>query len=390
MPYFNYSLHAIDSAAASFWERRAFVHAWWAIGREDDRWTPPRYTHLRRELDPRHNDHLARLRAQFIHIEALYRTGLRRSRTDQQEIPLTSVLERPLAAAVAAIDPRRRGVTAHLGLLTLADDNEAFDRLYDHLSEALSAESFQRVVGPVGLSPHLGSGALIDAWDAWPPQHTAANAPYLPDLLQRRLRVLQHGRLYHAAVPARPDEAAGPATLRPLDTARLAGDLLPLLVAATDNPVAGFPPPDAAEAAFLLRAAGPAAFGVLAEMDGQPVGFALLAPDVAGRLRATRGGRPLWWRAALALWGGRPVNAGRLLFGAVTPAWRRQGIGRQVWAWALSAATARGWRSLAAGPVWLPRDPPRNLTAEPPAAALFLAGRGATARQTYRLYERSF
>ena len=122
MPYFNYSLHAPPAAGASFWERRTFVHAWWAIAREDERWTPPRYGALRRELDPRRNDHLARLEAALLRVEALYRTGVRRSRTDQQEIPLTSVLERPLAAAVALIDPRRAGRAAHLGLLQLADD----------------------------------------------------------------------------------------------------------------------------------------------------------------------------------------------------------------------------------------------------------------------------
>ena len=379
MPYFNYDLHATPAGAASYWQRRAFLHAWWAIARDDERWTPPPYGRLWQALNPRHNSHLARLEATLLHLEALHYTGLQRSRTDQQEIPLTSVLSRPLAAAVVAGDPRRHDATAHLALPRLADEAEALDRLYDYLVETWGEADYHRAVGPVGLSPHLGSGLLVDAWDAPPPQHTPTNPPYLPELVERRARAVQTGRLYHVAVAAGARPAA---EVRPFAVARLAGDLLPLLVAASEN-AAGFPAPDAAEAAFLLREVGPGAVGGLVEREGAPVGFVLLASDAAARLRAARGGRPLWGRAALALAGRRPVTAGRLLFAGVLPAWRGQGVGRALWAWALAAAAARGWATLTAGPVWLPRR-------GEPAAAAFLSARGAVARQTYRLYEWTF
>ena len=394
MPYFNYSLHAADAAGASYWERRAFVNAWWPIGQDDERWTPPHYRTFRRELDPRRNTHLARLGAALVHVEALYRTGLRRARTDQQEIPLTSVLDKPLAAAVALFDPRRGDATAYLSNLKLADDDEAFDRLYDHLVEALADVDVHRLVGPVGLSPHLGRGVLIDSWDAWPPQHTPTNPPYLPELLERRGRVAQVGRLYRVAVgeevAGRKDAEATGAVVQPFDVARLAGELLPLLAAAVDDG-SGFAPPDAAEAAYLLRAMGPGAFGGLAEVDGAPAGFVLLAPDAAGRLRAARGGRPLWGRAVLALGGGRPTVAGRLLSGGVLPGWRGRGVGAELWAWALAAARSRGWRTLSTGPIWSPRRSSRVLAPDPePAAVAFLTARGAVAGQTYRLYEWAF
>ena len=394
MPYFNYSIHAREAGAASFWQRREFLHAWWALYRDDGRWTPPEYTRLRRELDPHHNEHLVRLSATLIHVDALHRTGLRRSRNEQGEIPLTSVLERPLAAAVAVIDPRRVGRTAHLALLHLAYDDEAFDRLYDHLVETLSVEGYRRVVGPIGLSPHLGSGLQVDGWDEWPPLHTPSNPPYLPELIEHRLRPLQTGRLYHADVPREPVVlSSGPAVVRPFDPARLSADLLPLLVAATENPIAGFPPPDAAEAAFLLRLLRPKMLtGHLAEVDNLPVGFVLLSPDTAGRLRTARGGRPLWGRALLNLetrfFERNPVlrnrvSKGRLYFGAVLPSWRRQGIGRQLWEHALAEGRRHDWQALTVGPLWLPKE-----GASP--ASAFLDSRAAVARQTYRLYERSF
>ena len=237
MPYFNYEITAHPTDTAGYWARRDFVRAWWSIARDDDRWTPPEYDQLRRELNPRHNDHLARLAATLIYVAALQRTGVRRSRTDQQEIPLTSVLERPLAAAVAVVDPRRKGTTAHLALPHFSSDAGAFDRLYYYLVEQLSAQRYHRFVAPVGLSPHLGSGLLVDSWGDWPPLHTPGNPPYAPELLGRKLRPFQTGRLYQAPVSPPDDEPSGPARVGPFDPSRLTADLLPLLIAATANPV---------------------------------------------------------------------------------------------------------------------------------------------------------
>jgi GNAT superfamily N-acetyltransferase len=381
MPYINYEIKAHAAEAAGYWGRRDFLRAWWATGGDDEHWTPPAYGRLRRELNPAHNAHLARLAATLIHVEALQRTGLRRSRTDQQEIPLTSVFERPLAAAAAVIDPRRKGGTAQLALTQFSSDGEAFDRLYYYLVEEFSARRHHRFVAPVGLSPHLNSGLLVDGWDARPPLHTPANPPYTPELIERRLRPFLAGRLYHSAVaPAagRP----GPATIMPFDPARLAGDLMPLLTTATENP-AGFPPPDEVEAAFLLRQMPPGTRGFLAEMDGAVAGFVLIGPDTAGQLRTTRGGRPLWGRAYLQLarWfsGWSRVTAGRLFFGGVLPDRRGQGVGRQLWERAMREAQINSWAGLSVGPIWGTGG-----------AAAFLAQQGAVAQQTYHLYEASF
>ena len=390
MPYFNHTLHAISVTEASYWERRAFIQAWWAQYADDSHWTPPAYGRLSRELDPRRDEHLARLDATLIHIEALHRTGLSHARTDQQEIPLTSVLERPLAAAVAAIDPRRKGRTAHLALANFSSDREAFDILYYHLVESLSALNYHRFVGPVGLSPHLGSGLQVDGWDDWPPLHAPSNPPYMPELVEARLRPIQEGRLFRTAVESPPPPIPpGPAIIRPLDPARLASDLLPLLVAATENPTAAFPPPDEAEARFLLRVLGPATLaGHLAEVDGVPAGFVLLGPDTAEWARATRGGRSLWRRVLYAsstrLLGQSSTAAGRLYFGAVLPTWRRQGIGSQLWHRALLAAGERGWESLSIGPLWKSKDGGS-------AGETFLSSRATLlSPMAFRLYEATF
>jgi GNAT superfamily N-acetyltransferase len=385
MPYFNYRVIAVDAATASYSERRAFLNAWWSLYGDDSRWTPPDFKWLQRAVNPRHNSHLSRLEASLIHVEALYRTGLRRGRTDQQEIPLTSVLEKPLATATAIVDPRRRDRTAHLALLQLANDEEAFDTLYYHLVEWLSAAGCRRIIGPTGLSPYLETGVLVDNWAEWPPQWTPGNPPYLPDLMERRFRRFQTGRLYHATVPATlPDLAPGLVSLQSFDVLGLAKELLPLLASAVENSSAGFPKPDADEASLILNQLNPPALiGGLALVDETPVGFVLLGPDGAGRLRASRGGKSLWGWVRLTITRHRPVASGRLYFTAVLPPWRRQGIGRKLWQWAFRAARFQGWDQLAIGPVW-------SHPGGPTAAEAFLSRYGAAPRQTYCLYERSF
>lgn len=380
MPYFNYSIHARDAGSASYWDRRAFLKAWGSLYKDDSRWTPPDYGRLRRELDPRQNAHLARLETTLITIDAMHRTGLNRSRTDQQEIPLTSVFERILVAAVMVIDPRRKGKTAHLALPHFASDKEAFDVLYYHLVETLSARGYHRVITPTGLSPHLGSGLLVDSWDERPPLHTPSNPPYLPELIETRFRPMQEGRLYNIDLPAQlPERTAGPAAIQPFDPSRLATDLLPLLAAATENPTAAFPPPDAAEAAFLLRVLGQKnMFGLLAEVNGEAAGFVLAGPDDNRQ----------WSRRGLPGVMARPSGTqrrlgGRVFFAGVLPGWRQQGIGAQLWEALHLRAVASQWQTLVAGPLWRPAGGES-------AAEAFLARRGAVPRQTYRLYERSF
>lgn len=378
MPFFNYSAHVFDLKDASRWERGEFLGALWRIYGDDRRWTPPDYAALKRELDPRRNSHLARLDALAVYVDALQRTGVRAGRQDQP-VQLASLFELPLAAALVLIDPRRRGKTAHLALLRAGNDEEGLERLYYRALEALAWAGYRRVIGPTGLSPHLGSGAQLEGWDRWPPLHAPNNPPYAPDILGYKLRPFLALRLYRAEVPAASPGTDGPARLSPFDPTRLAGDLLPLLVAATENP-AGFPPPDADEAAFLLRWLRPEPLtGLLAEVDGREAGFVLLGPDTAGSYRGTGGGRRAWQRGALALARRQPVGQGRLLFGAVLPAFRRRGIGGQLWRAALGLSAAAGWRSLAAGPVY-----------EPSEGAAFLSAQGAAAAESYALYEASF
>jgi GNAT superfamily N-acetyltransferase len=266
---------------------------------------------------------------------------------------------------------------AYLALLQCANDEETLERLISLASEQAWALGCTGLIGPTGLSPHLGSGVLLDHFHRVPPLHTAYNPPYLPELVANALEPGPESHLFSIALDAEISPISPPNddTLQPLEPARLAGDLLPLLQVACEA-AGDFPPPDASEAEFLLEwlRVFPLS-GWVASIDRNPAGFVLLQPDMGTALRRARGGRNPLWRSWLAWRGRRRARSGRLIFGAVLPERRRQGIGRNLWRAALAMARASGWREITAGPV-----------ASDSAGEAFLTAMGAQPRQRYRLY----
>lgn len=373
--YFNHRAHI----ATSNWQRRSFLSAWWRIGARDSHWVPPYYPALKRALTSQTNDYLAAMRPIFVHTEALARDFNPYAANPQQQTFVTPVsFEIPLAAT-AVLQPRGAGATAYLGLLQCGNDRQSLEHLLEKLVEPLRANGRRRLLGPTGLSPHLGTGVLQDHWDQIPPWHTPYHPPYLAELLDGVLHPLERSRLYHLAVDAPLPPVPAAAEIIPLEPARLATDLLPLLVAACE-PHKHFPLPDASEAAFLLRWLDAGTLrGWLALVDGETAGFVLLQPDFADAMRRAGGGRRLWQRVWLALLENRAVRRGRLLYGAVLPPWRGRGIGRQLLYQALLTAQEQGWHTLTIGPL------PERAT-----AVSFLKRQGAHPHQSYRLYEWTF
>lgn len=373
MPYFNY----ITRLAETGFERWEFMRSWQRLAARDEYWAPPHTPTLRRVLRPQRAPHFERLSPRLLLVEAMPR---RRHPHDVRGLPAhafpTAVMEQPVATAVLLHDPRRHDRTATVALLQTVNDETTFRYLQTQIEEQLQALHIPRYIGPVGLSPHLGSGVLLDQWHLASPWHTAGNQPFLPELLDKRLRPLPPQRLYTVPVPTPPAAPTGPAQLTPLDPTRLATDLLPLWRLACTNPY-GFPLPDAMEAAFLLDWLHPYTLsGWTAVLNDLPVGFVLVQPDL-GPLLARLGGARRWWQRPLwRLLQRRPAVHGRLLFGAVHADYRQRGIGRQLLQAALQMAQQQGWRTLSAGPLPLTGT-----------AVSLLESAGAEAAQTIGLYE---
>jgi ribosomal protein S18 acetylase RimI-like enzyme len=317
----------------------------------------------------------------LIYGEALPRRSQPRS-PQQNDLSAFSgaLFEETIAAGLLLRDPRRRDGSAYVALPHLANDTEALSRFLAMAQEILQPAGVRQLILPTGISPHLGTGVLQDHFHRWPPLHSHYNPPYLPEMMMEICRPLGRSLLYEVEVSRwLSNERKGPATLRPFEPARLAGDLLPLFQQAI--PIwADFPLPDAHEATFLLNWIGrwPLA-GWLAEIEGDAVGFVLLQPDLSSILRRSNGGRSLWTRNWLAWRARRPTGAGRLLFGGVVSSHRRQGIGRQLWQQALRHSHEAGWERLSIGP--LPSTAPANN---------FLEAQGVEAQRTYLLHRYEF
>jgi GNAT superfamily N-acetyltransferase len=370
--YFNYN----PQIAENRWDRSTFVRNWWRIYAGDTRWAPPHYALLRKMANAA-DPFIARQNPLLCSLEAF--PGRRRTSGGMEFNQPAAIMDVPVAAAMVLSDPRRQDGTAYLSLLRCVNDVESLERFVGVALEQAAYLGRYRLVGPTGLSPHLGSGVLQDYFHVVPPLHTAYNPPYVPEVMESVLAPLQTQRLYHAVVPAETPAAQGPAQIVHLSTEACRKELIHLIVE-TFMADGEFPAPDTEEAAFLLRwlAAWPlTAWGAV--VDGRLAGYAIVQPDLAAAAARARGGKSVLWRLWLAWRSARPVTAGRLLLGGVLPADRGRGIGRQLWGQAMHAAHAAGWRTLSAGP--LPRMHP---------AARFLAACGAEARQSYTVYASEF
>ena len=379
--YINFDL----TIAADRWTRQSFFRGWRTIMADDPRWAPPPLPWLRRTLTGRGHVHMRRMAPTFLHVQAVRRRVASRSDGDfgVGYGLSTSVFEETVAAAVLLTDPRMEDRTAYLAFPHIVNDEACLDRLLEGVMEQLWERGYRRLVGPIGVSPALGVGALLNYFNLTPPLHTPYNAPYVPELLAQSLEPIHEQQLF-VAVPTPHADAAhanaggGPAILAPAAISALTGPLLPLLQSACASDL--FPAPDAEEARFLADVIGqwPSTLWV-AEMEGTPVGFVWLQGDYAPVLRRSHGGRNPLWRPWIAYQRERPMRAGRLLLGGVLPAWRGQGIGRQLWRHALATSHAAGWATLTVGPVDVRSS-----------GAAFLTAQGATPQQRYTLFAGEF
>lgn len=372
MGYFNYRTYRADS----WWEQRTFVHKWWQLQAHDRRWVPPPYPALRAVFGKQAAPHLARTTILPIYLEALP------NRTNGSGLT-AAYWEEPVAATMLVLDPRQPEGTAYLALLSCSNDEEALDRLLGAAQEAAAHQGYYRLVGPVGLSPWLQSGVLENYFHVLPPLHTPYNPPYLPELMASSLHAWQTTTLLHLPLATAAQDGLANSTpisaaalqVRPLHTYEPWSALLPLWQVACQA-MGDYPTPDVMEVAFLQSwlQRWPCA-GWVVEVEGMAVGFVVLQADLAGAVHRARGGRNRLWALWLQWRSRQGAKGGRLLYGAVLPAWQGRGIGTLLWQQVLITARQQGWQSLTIGPLL------------PTATGLpFLLRRGAQPQQRYITY----
>lgn len=374
LEYFNHTFTFVDDR----WQRRQFASRWWSFYGDDRRWPPPYFPNFWRLWLLQKDAHIQRLQPRLVFVDAIERRPVAVS-------PLlgaypTGAIEQAVAAVIVLNDRRREDGVACLAGLHCVNHVETLQRLLDVVVEEAAEAGMVRLAGPTGLSADLDSGLLVSHFDRTPPLHTPYNPPYMAELLESSFNIVRISRLYRRLVEA-PDPASQDHHLRLqlLDVRRLADDLLPLFQSAWTED-ANLSSPDALQAAFALRWWQSVPMeGWLALWDNSPVGFVLLQPDLAQAMQRAAGGRNLLWRAWLAWRLYQPARSGRLLLGAVLPAWRGRGIGRALWQKALGRAYAQGWQNLAIGPL-----------ADDSEASAIIRHWGAEMEQRYHFYTLDF
>jgi GNAT superfamily N-acetyltransferase len=308
-------------------ELDAFIRLPWALYAGDSCWVPPLLADVRAALDARkHPFH----RHADIELFLALRGGTPVGR-------------------IAAIDNRaynefQGSNVGFFGLFECTEDADAAHALLMAAEDWLLARGRTGVEGPMNLSTNdelYSPGVLIDGFDRPPAVMMAHTPPYYARLLESAGYVGVKDLLAYWAdgtdgLPARfmgaleRAQRAAQVTIRPLDMKRFdaeVGVIQEIYNSAWEQNW-GFVPMTPAEIEYMAKHLKPVVNPRLcgmAEIEGEPVGFALALPEYNQALRHVNG-RLLPFGVFKLLWHRRHINAIRVITLGLKPPHRHKGI----------------------------------------------------------------
>ncbi|MFJ1750826.1 GNAT family N-acetyltransferase [Streptomyces sp. NPDC088116] len=213
------------------------------------------------------------------------------------------------------------------GLFDCVDDPDVAEALFTAAASWLRARHLVTLLGPVSLSTNYECGVLTEGYDLRPAIHMPYNAPHYTglmsgcgfttamELLAWELPATVHeNRGLLRLLPPGSDRGV---RIRPLEPRNFGAesDLVKEIYNAAWERNWGFSPMTDREFDAMARQLRPLlrpGLGVVAEVHGEPAGFALAVPDFAPALAAANGSLHTW---------GIPLGLVRLL-------WARRGLDR--------------------------------------------------------------
>jgi GNAT superfamily N-acetyltransferase len=238
---------------------------------------------------------------------------------------------------------RYKDATGFFGFFDAVDNQEVCDALLHAAGKWLASQGLARIMGPENFTTNHAVGILTAGFGEPPVVQMPYNRPYYERLLRNNGMTEQmelHAyRFEQVALPLSFMERAQAAEarlerqnirIRPVNFSRFSEEMEQLrqVYNAANEGHWGFVPLTVAEFRFLaddLRKIVQKENVLLAEKDGQLIGYMVTVPDVNQILRKIPEGRlfPFGWTKLLA----RPrINGARLLILGVLPAFRRLGI----------------------------------------------------------------
>jgi GNAT superfamily N-acetyltransferase len=305
-------------------QREQFIRFPWRIYQPDSPWVPPLLSEVREMLDERRNPFFEHASARLF---LAFKDGAP-------------------AGRVAAICNRTHleihgdGV-GFFGFFECIDEQAVAGALLDAAADWLADQGLRTMRGPISPSMNDEIGLLLDDFSGRPVMMMPYNPPYYRDLLERAgLVKVKDLYAYLATRQHRPTDrqerlgdtlrARHKITIRNINLKRVEAEAPAIKAiynqAWQDN--WGYVPLTDAEMDALVRKLVQFAderMILIAEIEGEPVGFALAVPDI-NQVLAHINGRlfPIGW--VKALWHKRKMDGLRLLAVGVMEAQRRKGV----------------------------------------------------------------
>lgn len=309
--------------------------------------------------------------------------------------------DRPVGRIAAIVDPdfvrRWEGGTGFFGFAEFIDDRAVSSALFCAAESALRDRGMHRAIGPVALSLHNEVGLLVDGFNSPQTILTPHNPPCYESAIQDagyRPRqdyfsyTWQTGTAASAAADRIRRLAAHPGdggvvlrSLNPRDLKRETGTIFDLYLRSFEN-VWGFTPMTWLE--FEQRVDRFKRFFepdlvVIAESEGDPVGFGVVLPNINEALAGGNGRLfPTGWLRVAAR--ARKIRSSRFLLLGVLPSFAGRGIGVLISHRIERMVRKHGFRNVELSLVLETNRPVQRV----------IEAFGAVRGKTFRLFEKTF
>ena len=326
--------------------RTRFIRFPYRVYADDPAWVAPLETDLRKLMRPDHPFH--------EHADAEFFLALRDG----------EVVGRVAAAVNHLYNEFHETRTGFVGLFEAVDDPAVADALLATATDWLRDRGMDEAMGPFNLSTNdelYSPGVLLDAYDHPPLLLMAHNPPYYRRLFEdagweKRKDLLA----YWLEADAPPERlvrgveritgAIDGLVVRPIDLRQLDREVerIKEIYNSAWERNWGFAPLTDAEIQHLAKSLKPIVdprYALIAEVHGEPVGFALALPDLNQALKHARG-RLFPLGLLKLLWHRRRIDRLRIFTLGVKPEYRKRGIDAlfylRIFQNGLAAGTGRG------------------------------------------------
>ena len=355
-----------------------FIRLPWRIYANDPVWVPPLLSDLKTVLDRRRHPF-------HQHADVEYFLAWRGDE---------------VVGRIAAIVNHRHNEfhgekTGFFGFFECIDDGDVARALLETAEAWLRERGMERVYGPESFSTNeeSGLGLLVDGFDKPPVIMMAHTPPYYPRLVEGAGYVKAKDLLAYWLDDQRPPERlvrgverlrqAERVKLRTLNLKDFAGEVARIkdIYNSAWERNWGFVPMTDAEFDHLARQLRPVVnprLCAIAEVDGEPVGFALALPDFNQALKHVNG-RLFPFGIFKLLWYRRKIDTLRVLTLGLKPGYRKKGIDAMLYLHIFREGVAAGFKQAECS--WILED---NWDMR-----RGLERMGARVYKTYRIYEKT-